>query len=191
MPDPAELESARLFLALWPETSVRERLAEEGGSLHKLLGGRLTRPETIHLTLVFIGNLARERLPALLERLAVIEAAAFRIVFDRADCWRHNRIAFLSPSAPPAELLDLVGKLEAALAELAIAFDRRPYKAHVTLLRKAGCPMANPARGRVSDSPEWGDFKPIMWSAGRFVLVESVSTPEGVRYDVLGSYVLL
>lgn len=191
MPDTEALKPARLFLALWPAAPLRRRLAEEGRRLHAALGGRLTRPETIHLTLVFIGSLARERIPALQESLAGIAASAFDIEFDRVDCWRHNRIAFLAPSRMPAALVDLVGQLEGALAELAIPFDRRPYQAHVTLLRKADCPKANPAGGRVSVAPEWGAVRPIAWSAGDFVLVESVSTPDGMRYDLLGRYALL
>lgn len=191
MPDPGPLKPARLFLALWPEAPVQQRLAEETRRLHKALGGKPTRPETVHLTLVFIGDLARDRIPALQERLAHIQAAAFRVEFDRADCWRHNRIAFLAPSRPPESLLDLVATLEMSLGELAIPFDRRPYAPHITLLRKALCPKENPAGGRVSDTPEWGDFRPIVWSAGNFVLVESVPTPTGVRYDLLGRYALL
>jgi 2'-5' RNA ligase len=191
MPDRAGLKPARLFLALWPAPPVGKRLAEEGQHLHGILGGRLTRTETIHLTLVFIGDLARDRIPTLLDRLAALAATDFTLEFDRADCWRHNRIAYLSPSEPPTPLYELVAKLEAALVELAIPFDRRPYKPHVTVLRKADCAKGNPAAGRVLASPEWGVFRPISWSARSFVLVESVPTPDGVRYDRLGSYALL
>jgi len=191
MPDPGGLKPARLFVALWPGEAVRTRLAEEGRRLHRTLAGRLTRAETIHLTLVFIGDLARERISELAERLDSLDAPAFQVDFDRADCWKHNRIAFVTASQPPEALHGLVMQLERALAELAIPFDRRPYKPHITLLRKATCPNRNPADGRVSDSPEWGDFEPINWSAEEFVLVESVPIPEGIRYDVLRSFRLL
>ncbi|TCJ15165.1 RNA 2',3'-cyclic phosphodiesterase [Parasulfuritortus cantonensis] len=199
MPDRAGLTAdgavgattARLFLALWPDAALRGQLAAQGRRLQQALGGRLTRPETIHLTLVFIGNLARTRLPELMAGLAGIEAAAVRMELDHAECWRHNHVAFVAPRRTPASLQELVGKLEAALTAAAIPFDRRPYRAHVTLVRRADCEKANPAQGRVSDTPEWGVFRPLTWSAGQFVLVESVPTPIGVRYDVLGSYVLL
>jgi 2'-5' RNA ligase len=191
MPDPAGLKPARLFLALWPSEPVRDMLVEEGLRLHKALSGRLTRAETVHLTLVFVGDLARDRIPGLIERLDALALPAFRIDFDRADCWRHNRIAFLTASRPPDLLYGLVAQIEQGLADLRIPFDRRPYKPHVTLLRNARCPNRNPAAGRVPDSPGWGDVEPITWSAEGFVLVESVSIPEGVRYDVLRSFRLL
>ena len=191
MPDRAGLRPARVFLALWPDRAVRDEMAEAGRRLHRSLSGRLTRPETIHLTLVFIGDLGRQRLPELLERLDAVAAPSFRVEFDRADCWRHNKIAYLAPSRPPDALFSLVARLESLLDDLAIAFDRRPYRPHVSLIRKAVCPKANPASGRVPESPEWDDLRPIMWSAKRFVLVESVPIPEGVRYDELGSFGLL
>lgn len=191
MSDRAGLKSARVFIALWPDAATRAELAATGKRLHDALSGKSTRPETIHLTLVFIGDLARERIPELNAKLASIAAPSFRIAFDRADCWRHNRIAYLAPTQPPTELFGLVTKLESALDELAIPFDRRPYTPHITLVRKAECTKANPAIGRVSDAPIAGDLIPITWSAKRFLLVESVTIPEGVRYDNLGSFGLL
>lgn len=189
MPDRADLKPARFFIALWPNEAVRQDLAKAGGVLHQRLSGRLTRPETIHLTLVFIGDLARNRIPELTAVLAGVVSPAFSLTFDQAGCWRHNRIAYLAPSQPPQALFDLVMRLEQALARLAVMYDRRPYKPHVTLIRKAQC--ENPAVGRVSGTSDMDVFRPVLWSAERFVLVESVSIPEGVRYDVLGSYALL
>ena len=191
MSDRAGLNPARLFLALWPDIEVCAGLAAMGGRLREQLSGRLTRPETIHLTLVFIGDLARDRIPELIDGLTKISVPAFRIEFDRAGCWRHNHIAYLAPSRPPEELLNLVEGLEAALNELTVGFDRRPYRPHVTLVRKADCEKANPAGSRVSNSPVWGDFRPIIWSAKHFALMESVTTPDGVRYENLGSFRLL
>lgn len=191
MPDRPELKPARVFLALWPDAAIRDRLAEVGERMHKTLHGKMTRPETIHLTLVFIGDLARDRIPGLIEALPPLDLPAFRVDFDQADCWRHNRIAFLGSGQPPEALFNLVDRLQATLDGLAIGYDHRPYKPHITLVRKAACPKGNPADGRVFDAPEWGVFRPVAWPAKRFVLVESVPIPEGIRYDVLGSFSLL
>lgn len=191
MPDRAGLRPAKLFLALSPPEPVRRELAAAGRELGERCPGRSTRPDTIHMTLVFIGQLARERVPALIEALAAIRAPALCLELDRTACWRPAKVAVLQPGRPPQALFDLVAALETCLADLAIAFDRRPYRPHVTLIRKADCAKANPAQGRVSDSPVWGDVRPIVWSVERFVLLESVPTPAGVRYDELGSFALL
>lgn len=190
MPDREGLKPARVFLALWPDDAVRGRLAAESRKLHKALSGKLTRADTIHLTLVFIGPLPAARLAELREALRSVAAPRFEMVFDRAQCWSHNRIGFLAPQQAPQALLELVAELEKTLDGLGIQYDRRPYKPHITLIRKADCPKKNPAEGRVPVSPEWGDFAPIKWSADNFVLVESVLSAEGSAYRLVERFAL-
>lgn len=170
---------ARVFFALWPDAAVRDALDRLAGELHRLRGGRRTRAQTLHLTLVFVGNLPRERLPALQAAAAAIQASAFTLTLDRTDCWPHNHIAHATASHTPAALLDLVAALKRSLDGLGIAFDHRPYKAHVTLLRNADC--------RRTDPP----IAPIAWHAREFVLVESELSAEGARYAILGRYPLV
>jgi 2'-5' RNA ligase len=184
-------ETARVFFALWPDEAVRRRLAEETRRLHRLLDGRQTRVDSIHLTLLFIGSLARDRLPELQAAARQIELPAFEAVFDQADCWQHNRIAFLGVSQPPAALLDLVAGLETAASDLDIPFDRRPYKAHITLLRHARCTKQNPAGGRVAaEQVEITPPSPLRWRASDYVLVESRLNADGARYAVLERFTL-
>lgn len=184
MPDPEGLSrpdaTARVFFALWPDEATRARLDRLAAEQHRLRGGRRTRAETIHLTLVFVGELSRDRLPELGTRAAELVVPAFEIAFDRVDCWRHNRIAFLTASAPPEALLSLVGGLEQALDQAGIRFDRRPYKPHITLVRHADCRRANE-----NPAPD-----PIRWAARDFVLLESSLRPEAARYAQLGRYPL-
>ena len=42
----------RLFFALWPDDAVRAELARWSRELHALCGGRTTRPENLHVTLL-------------------------------------------------------------------------------------------------------------------------------------------
>lgn len=171
----------RLFFALWPDPRVRDALDAAAGKLHALHGGRRTRADTLHLTLVFIGELAAERLPEVLAAAGEVAARRFEMCFDRPDCWRHNRIAHLGCVNVPSELLDLVDALETRLNAAAIAFDRRAYVPHVTLLRKADCTpqMTNPAPA------------PIRWPARDFVLVRSSLRSGGALYEQLGRWPLL
>lgn len=191
MPDSEGLKPARLFIGLWPAASVRQRLAEEGRRLHKALGGKQTHPDTIHLTLVFIGDLARDRLPELTDALAGIRTEGFELAFDLARCWSRNGIGFVAPAQPPEALFKLVAELESAVGRLGITFDRRPYKPHITLIRKADCPKGIPAQGRDSASPGWGDIVPIRWSAKTFELVESELSSAGAAYRIVERFPLL
>jgi 2'-5' RNA ligase len=151
--------------------------------LHAGLGGRATRAETIHLTLLFIGDLDRDRLPDLQAAARGIRRPGFEMRFDHRHCWGHNHIAWIGPSATPPGLLDLVGDLEARVGGLGIPFDRRPYQAHVTLVRKAACQhWPVPA----ATTPETID-----WAARDFVLVASRLDAAGPRYDLLERFPLL
>lgn len=184
MPDRADLsesaqDQARVFFALWPDERVRRELDRVAARLHRLRGGRRTRAETIHLTLLFVGNVPRAILPAVQASAADIRLPGFEMVFDQAECWRHNRIAFLTTSQPPPTLLELVSNLESALDRLGIPFDRRPYVPHVTLVRHADC------------RPDGPPIQPIRWPVCEFALVESRIESQGARYPVLNSYPLM
>ena len=184
MPDRADLishapDQARLFFALWPDERVRSELDRVAARLHKLRGGRRTRAETIHLTLVFTGHVPRSTVPVLKDAAADIRLPAFEMVFDQSECWRHNRIAFMTTSEPHQALTDLVTGLKGTLDRLGIPYDRRPYKPHVTLVRNADCRPDAPAT------------QPIRWPVREFVLVESRLSHEGAQYLHLGRYPLV
>lgn len=141
------------------------------------------RPDTLHLTLVFIGQVAQERLPGLLEIAADVRVASFVLDFDLEACWRHNRIAHLGASRPPEALFALVRQLEGGLEAGGLAFDRRPYVPHVTLIRNAGCGVDR--SGKENPAPE-----PVSWPVRDFVLVRSSLRPEGARYEQIGAWPL-
>jgi len=171
----------RLFFALWPDEEVRASLDAAAGKLHELRGGRRTRPDTLHLTLVFIGETAVDKLPELLAAAAGVAVQKFEVLFDRSDCWRHNHIAHLGASLSPPALLELVGQLESRLSSAGIPFDRRPYVPHITLLRKADC----------SPGKENPALAPIRWPARDFVLVRSSLRSGGALYEQMGRWPLL
>lgn len=214
-------ETARVFFALWPDEPLRHSLHKASDLLHQAHGGRRMQPDTMHLTLLFIGALARERLPELQMAAANIQLPQFEVVFDQADCWPHNHIAFLAASRPPAGLFDLVRTLEAQVDQAGIAFDRRPYKPHITLVRNADCKKENVVsveanfdevevkrsgrnQNTVSVQANVGEvelkrsgrnpkpaLKPLLWAARDFVLVESNSNANGASYKELARWCLL
>jgi 2'-5' RNA ligase len=140
----------------------------------------MTRPESIHLTLAFVGDIARDALPRLVQAGAATRGAAFELEFERAAFWRHNRIAYLKPATPPGALLDLVTNLEAALDAAGIGFDRRAYTPHLTLVRNAAC----------GESRDMAIEPPIPWRADEFLLVESRRAPTGAGYAALARFKL-
>ena len=174
----AEAEKTlRLFFALWPDSDIRAALDRTGKWLHRHWEGRRTRPETLHLTLVFLGAVDASRLDELRELAAQVRAEAFALQLDQAGCWRHNRVGWLGAGETPPALAILLADLEKRLESSLFRFDKRAFVPHITLLRKARCAEALACR-------------PVDWSVDRFVLVESQSTESGVQYRIVGEWLL-
>jgi len=171
-------ETARLFFALWPDGKARGVLDQAAAKIHRHCGGRRTRPETIHLTLAFLGEVPLSRLDDLRQAVADIALPAFGIALDRVGWWRHNRIVWAGGESVPQPLADLVGQLRERLKNCGFGFDSKPFVPHITLLRKAHCP----------DS----EFPPLAaeWPAREFVLVRSVTSAAGATYEIVGRWAL-
>ena len=120
----------RLFFALWPprETALAlERWAQA-------LEGRRTPGDNIHLTLAFLGEADAQNAVSAGRR---VQAAPFRLPLEQASYWGHNKIVWAGPGQVPAELTRLVETLQLELYHEGFMLERRPFAAHVTLVRKA------------------------------------------------------
>ena len=166
-------ETARLFFAAWPATEVQRALGGVAQRAQRECGGRAVPVHNIHLTLVFLGNVAHGRLAEVETLAATISAPRFALAVDRLDYWRHNRIVWGGVEECPEALRALVARLEQVLATAGFRFDQRPYVPHITLLRDA---RRAPAETRTS---------PVAWPVAEFALVEAVQLERASVYEVL------
>jgi 2'-5' RNA ligase len=124
----------RLFIALWPSEAVRSALAAAQRRWTWPAGAALVRPDKLHATLHFLGDVAQDRIDAL---CAAIDVASppFELQPRSQAVWRGG-IAVLETDAPPP-LLALHTALGDALVSIGLAVEARPYRPHVTLARHA------------------------------------------------------
>lgn len=161
--------SVRLFLALWPAPALLQELLAHAAAWAWPARARRTRPECLHLTLHFLGNVPAGRLPQLRSGLAV-PFAGCELALDRACVWPGG-IAVLEATQVPAELARLHAALAECLRGLDIPVEERPYRPHVTLARKA----------QGAEAPA---FAPLRWVAGPgYALVRSLG--DGGGYENL------
>ncbi len=179
MSQPSDKPVARVFFALWPEVAERRRLAAWQAPLKRLCGGRAMRGETLHNTLVFIGNVELYGLEVLQLAAQEVGGESFELCFDEARYWGHNRIVYAAPRHAPPQLLQLADMLGQRLDAHRFQFDRRAYKPHVTLLRNA----------HWSDTP-LPAMQPVCWRIGDFALVRSVPRDGLTDYRVLARFPL-
>ena len=131
------------------------------------------RADSLHMTLLFMGDVERAHLPQLMQAAGQVSAAPFEFVLERFSFWPHNRIGYAAPPAEVPLLNQLVTALQQGLAAAGFAIENCEFKPHVTLLRHLKHALESQA------------ITPITWRVDSFVLVESVATDRGVRYQIL------
>jgi 2'-5' RNA ligase len=158
----------KLFFALWPDGATRAALA----ALQAPVVGRLTPPAKLHLTLAFLGHVAADAVPALLAIRDRLQVPPLRLVIDCYGYFARPRIAWAGMMQVPAGLValheELARELEAAGFSAAT---HGAFKPHVTLAREA------------KQAPPEAPDTPVVWTADRAVLVESLADGRYVPVD--------
>jgi len=186
-PDP-EKQTARLFFALCPPAAVAARLHAAALDAARTFGGRIMRPETLHLTLAFLGQVPLSRLDELCRIGAAIKARTLDLRLDRLGWWRHNQIVWagVSEQRVPDELQRLATELASRLAEAGFAVESRAFVPHVTLLRKAGN-TRSAGTDAVALLPVLNE---VLWPVVDFVLVRSMPSTSGAEYRIVARWPL-
>ena len=158
----------RLFFALWPPPETAQALGGWASEVAREAGGKLTAVPNIHLTLAFLGEADPAKAIAAAKR---VRGSKHELLIDAARYWKHNKIVWVGPTAMPSELQLTVQMLHRSLEEEGFVLDKRPFAAHITLLRKARVPASIPP------------LPPVAWPVNEFLLVQSRTTPRGSTYE--------
>ncbi|MCP4004034.1 MAG: RNA 2',3'-cyclic phosphodiesterase [bacterium] len=174
-------EPLRTFIAVPLPESVRDSAAEALADARVALGerARWTPAENLHLTLKFLGDVDRDQLPKLIQRLqaklagvAVFEAALGGLgAFPNA---REASVLWLGVTTGLSDLAKLARKVDAASKVVGVAREKRPFRAHLTLAR-----LRTPERVDVErmKAPEEVPFR-----VEQVILYESRLSPDGARH---------
>jgi len=180
---------ARLFIAIELGAEARERIAACQAELASAIGAgtsdrlRLVRAAQLHLTLVFLGEIADARVPAIVEAMtADLPMPSFEIEFAACGVFPPHgpaRVLWLGVrgGAPKTTLLfELVSeRLETA----GVPRERRPFAPHLTLGRWRD----RAARGPRPHLPEIGVV--AMQRVSAVTLFHSRLLPQGPEHHAL------
>lgn len=175
----------RLFFALWPSPARRQALAAAIARAVSQVDGRPVPPANLHVTLAFLGTAPADRLPELVLAGGQCGYRAFELDFDRLEYWPKPKVFVGMASTPPAAGVALVDRLWRRLEPLGFPREQRPWRPHITLVRKIRRPPPDGLRpdalaaNLVRDPAPWG-----------LALVESVTHPDGARYRPLAEWPL-
>jgi 2'-5' RNA ligase len=144
----------RLFIAVNFDDSIKSRLLDLQGLIkNQSIRGNFSRPENLHLTLVFIGETPSALVPTIISVIRNIPAnqKVFSVTLSNTGCFRHSGKELWWIGAEGKEVgalvklrLHICDGLEAA----SVPFDKRPFNAHITLGReiKPSTPIIVPER---------------------------------------------
>ena len=192
----------RIFIGIDLEDEIRTKIAR---FLEGVSGfapeARWVRPESLHITLKFIGEQKPEQVAAIGQRLRSIQRTAFEIHI--AGCG-----FFPTPKAPRVfwigihaglDLASLAKQIDDAVGELGVPREDREFSPHLTLARAGG------QSRRSSGDPKWrkgdrpnsvfavlqkrlatmGDLDFGTMTADKFILYQSQLSPGGSKYTKL------
>jgi len=157
----------RLFVAVAIPEEIRAALAEAAQELRPAApGARWVRPESVHLTVKFIGEQAEENVEAIRHALAAAarKLDSFRVALRGLYFFPDRRFpsvlaAFIGGSGQP-ELAEVAKQIDFQLAPLKISPEKRAFRGHLTLARldpRAGHDALEAALAGMMRR-EWGEF---------------------------------
>ncbi len=177
----------RCFIAIELPEDVRSQL----GALQERFGHRgkavrWVRPDAMHLTLKFLGEVPDARLPAVCDALSEVASPCepFEFAVRRTGCFPPRggvRVVWAGVEEPTEHLLTCQALCEDAMEELGFAREHRPYVPHLTLGRVKDPRGASGLRELVA---ECEDFEAGWVDVDRLVLMESHLSPKGAEYTV-------
>ncbi|WP_308615674.1 RNA 2',3'-cyclic phosphodiesterase [uncultured Enorma sp.] len=133
----------RTFIALELPELFEDEVTALARQLRDVVDGRFMRRETYHVTLAFLGEVdemgVHDAMAALDETCA--GRAAVELVPDGLGTFGRPRDATLWLGLRPVpELLALAGDVRVALDAYGVAYDRKAFRPHITLARRARMP---------------------------------------------------
>jgi len=202
----------RLFVGIDIDPAIRERIERFMDGVRGFApDARWVRPESLHLTLKFIGEQSEAKVEEIKSALAGIKAQPMDITFHGYGFFptsKSARVFWIGVEAGP-ELAGLAKAVDEALAPLNIAKEDRAFSAHLTLAR--GGSGSGAPRWKSGDAPnrqfqklqeklaampgpdfgtKFGTLKFGTMTAREFVLYRSELMRGGSRYTKIGHFPL-
>jgi len=177
----------RTFIAVFPPPEVRETLLRAVHDLSTRGNVRWSRPENVHLTLMFLGDVPEEELAPVRDVLTTVSTRhepfeAKTSGFGAFPSAKKARVVWAGIGKGHNLLRALAEDLENSLEALGFDSEGRDYRPHLTLGRVRG----RPARLELPKTTAQGLRFPVR----EVELVRSMLGEAGAAYSTLATYPL-
>ncbi len=179
----------RAFIAIDLPESIQAALGQQQAAFRAACpDARWTRPEGIHLTLKFLGEISDDQVRQVTEALAGLTPfASFSIAvkgFGFFPDARRPRVFWVGLEAPPA-LGELANRVESCMEKLGFAREERSLTPHLTLARFK-VPRPQPALQALLT--QRGELSLGQFEVSEFFLFESKLSPHGAEYRKIARF---
>ena len=192
------MRTMRTFIAVNIPVDIKQNLQEEIDRLRALIRGenvRWVRPEGIHLTLKFLGEISDSSLGEIHQALEreIDKHPTCTLCVGGFGCFpnrRSPRVLWIGITEDKGTLAQVQSSIHEKLVPLGFEKEERPFHPHLTL-------------GRVRRNVSKSDLNQLQDAVNEFVvgqigkfevreihLIESILKPSGAEYSTLGEYTL-
>ena len=177
----------RTFVAIDVPEEVRQEIRDFQAPLKRMGADvKWVRPESIHITLKFLGNVAENRVGEITEALAgcVSGIAPFRVIVAGTGMFpgaQLPRVLWVGVKDGAEALSVLASRIDESLSGLGFDREKRKYSAHLTIGRVRSPRGFQP----VAEAICAATFEAGVVGAGEIVLVKSDLKPTGAVYTAL------
>ena len=178
-------DTYRAFVAIDLPESVRSALETAQAALKKFeFRVKWVRPESIHLTLKFLGNIDTARTDAVFNAMTLAAEGRHPLTLSPSGIGvfpnvRRPRVIWVGIGGQMDLLKNLQQSLDAHLADLGFPRDSRPFKGHLTLGRVKGKIAAGHMQTALD---QLKDHQSDGFGVSRIILFKSELQPSGAVY---------
>ena len=192
----------RVFISLNPPPGIVRKLVEIQAHLRATLEKsfpaepwriRWTRPDQLHLTVLFLGNVFQHQVDDLRCQIEQVVESVSRLPalklqgFGCFPAFRHPRVIWFG--AAPNSDFDLLQSalLDRFSRQLSLDNRDRSYP-HLTLARSGSKPLPAEVSAVLAGLTQAGNAPSLPWEVGSVALMQSVPGPKGSEYTCLAQF---
>ena len=185
-------DDIRAFLAIQLPDDVTAALGHLADQMARAKVGGLkpVKPENMHLTLKFFGNVTARQVESIIDTVTntVKAVRPFTLRLGNVGVYPNNRsprVLWVGLDGDVAPLQDIHRRIEAALGQIAIKPDSREFRPHLTIARIRDR-ASHIERRKAAETLFSAEFRSgLLVPVDRISLMRSVILPEGPQYTSL------
>ncbi len=177
----------RTFICFELPDKIKEKIADLQDDLKPFGDGvRWMRPDSIHLTLKFLGDVEEEQIPEITSAVQKASDAIPPLKIQVSGCgafpnFRRPRVFWVGVKEESGKLLELGSNIEMALEEIGYPKEKRDFSPHLTFGRvksRNGIP-------EMTDFLKKHNFELKPFKADQVIVMQSQLRPTGAVYTPL------